>query len=221
MSPSGLLRAWQRSACSLQHAPMAYAAGEVTRYEYDPAGNLTRTVSPSGRVIRMTYDTAGRLLSTTDAASNTTHYTHDSFGNVRTVTDPEGHTTGFGYDAAGRDRVVVTNARGHVTRYEYDANRRLTRVTEPGRRGSTWSAAAISYPRPTSGRSSTPTNLIPRRPTVSTTARSLVLRVSTESRRSGSEPVRVVEGVQTRRTTNRCNCGTACGRQAAVRQHRG
>ena len=132
--------------------------GTVTKYEYDPNGNLVKLTEahgrPEQRSTEYTHDAYGNRLTekrpgdaqTQEAA---TAYTYDTKGNATAVTDAEGHKTGFTRDALG-NALVTTDARGkawtraynsagnltseknplgHATRYEYDkAGRRIKTI---------------------------------------------------------------------------------------------
>lgn len=113
------------------------AAGRVTEYAYDPAGNLTEarrfpgtpgelkavyTYNPSfGKVQTATIDPAG--------LNQTTTFAYDSKGNVTSVTDALNHQTSFGYNAAGQ-LTSVTSPLQQTTQFHYDAGD-LIGVTDP------------------------------------------------------------------------------------------
>jgi YD repeat-containing protein len=55
--------------------------GEVTTYQYDGVGQLTKVTLPDSSYINYTYDAAHRLTDITDSLGNTIHYTLDAMGN--------------------------------------------------------------------------------------------------------------------------------------------
>ncbi|WBB58179.1 polymorphic toxin-type HINT domain-containing protein [Streptomyces sp. WMMC500] len=100
------------------------APGPVQRatYDYDLAGNVTRTtsggsssnvpwpVSTTPETVDYVYDGAGRLrqeIVLNGSADLTTTYDYDQRNLTTAVTDPLGRTTNLGYDALGR-RVSTT-----------------------------------------------------------------------------------------------------------------
>lgn len=82
-------------------------AGETTRLQYDPVGQLTRLTLPDGNQVSYTYDGAHRLTAVADNQGNSIVYTLDAAGN-RTredVLDPQGalvKTLSRSYDALNR-----------------------------------------------------------------------------------------------------------------------
>ena len=56
-------------------------SGEVTSYQYDGVGQLTKVTLPDTSYIDYTYDAAHRLTDITDSLGNTIHYTLDAMGN--------------------------------------------------------------------------------------------------------------------------------------------
>jgi RHS repeat-associated protein len=136
-----------------QHRPLTYtdAAGQVTQYAYNTAGQLTQETLPTGLVWSFAYDAFGRLTQITNPSGKSqASYTYDSFDRVKTATDSEGYTLTYAYDAADRitqiaypdgttrtyaynnlDLASVTDRQGRTTKYAYDADRRLTSATDP------------------------------------------------------------------------------------------
>jgi len=55
--------------------------GQVTSYEYDGTGQLTRAIMPDGSSVSYGYDSARRLVSIADTLGNSISYTLDSAGN--------------------------------------------------------------------------------------------------------------------------------------------
>ncbi|ARF57086.1 putative T7SS-secreted protein [Streptomyces gilvosporeus] len=97
------------------------AAGLLTTYEHDVAGNLRQATNPdaavtytrdvlgrvtaesvNGRTMTFTYDALGRRTSRTTPTGHTTTYAYDAAGN-RTAMDISGHTLTFDHDAAGQE----------------------------------------------------------------------------------------------------------------------
>ena len=88
-------------------------------YEYDDAGRLWKTTSPSGRIDYTFYDKASRVVRQGNETAGYTQASYDKNGNQTTVTDGEGNTTTYTYSP---DNLVATmkDAKGSVTTAEYD-----------------------------------------------------------------------------------------------------
>ena len=114
--------------------------GNITQYEYNEAGNLTRknegVGAASARITEYTYDGDGNLLTTKrladgDTAQAITTMTYNALGNLTSVTDAENHTTQFtAHDTMGNVLTKI-DARDKTWIYAYDAAGRLSTVTDP------------------------------------------------------------------------------------------
>ena len=126
---------------------------DVTSYEYDDRGSLTKVTDANGLVTEFltlnkmgqptlmqgpdgvewgfAYDHRGRMISSTynpnGSGSKTATYTYDVIGQMLSSTDMRGNTTTFEYDEARR-LVKTINAEGEVADYEYDLMGNLTRT---------------------------------------------------------------------------------------------
>jgi RHS repeat-associated protein len=99
--------------------------GKTTRFNYDPAGNLTHIEEPDGSIVGYEYDQAHRLIAASDHLGNrieysldasgrrTGEYTYDSAGVLR-------HRLTRSYDSLGR---MISTVRGQddEDRFDYDA----------------------------------------------------------------------------------------------------
>ncbi len=110
-------------------------SGGVTHvYEYDLAGNRTKTTyGNTNRVIDSTYDALNRLLTMTEP-SGTTRYTYDFNSNIRQLTLPNGDKTINTLDALNRTIVSESKNGGNylISRYTnaYDLVGNVGRITE-------------------------------------------------------------------------------------------
>jgi YD repeat-containing protein len=133
------------------------AGGELTSYDYDGVGQLTKVTLPDGSFLSYEYDPAHRLTEIQDNLGNRIAYTLDAMGNrtLEEVRDPanalaqkrsrvynalnrlfqelgaQNQTTEYGYDDQGN----VTSVKDpllRVTSNQYDALNRLKQVTDPG-----------------------------------------------------------------------------------------
>ncbi|VTU25793.1 Cell wall-associated polypeptide CWBP200 [Variovorax sp. SRS16] len=136
-----------------QHLPLSRtdAAGQVTHYAYNAAGQPVSVTDPLGNTTRYVYDEAGRLLTVLDAkGAARLNLSYDAFDRVASSTGSEGYTQTYQYDALDRltqigypdgtttqhtydklDRVASKDRLGRITRYAYDANRQLISITDP------------------------------------------------------------------------------------------
>ncbi len=112
--------------------------GELTAYEYDPAGQLTKTTLPDGSYLSFSYDAAHRLTAVSDSLGNRIAYTLDATGNrvKEDALDPSGalaQTRAREYDALNRLARVIgaSDPAAQITRRQYDAAGNLTQITDP------------------------------------------------------------------------------------------
>ena len=131
--------------------------GEITSYDYDDAGQLTKVTLPDTSFLSYSYDGAHRLTGMQDNLGNRSAYTLDAMGNrtQEQVFDPGNtlaqtrsrvysslnrlfqelgalnQTTEYGYDNQG-NVTSVKDPNNHTTANQYDALNRLKQVTQPG-----------------------------------------------------------------------------------------
>src|SRR5258708_5565144 len=132
------------------------SGGEVTTYNYDGVGQLTKVTLPDSSFLSYSYDAAHRLTAISDNLGNRIAYTLDAMGNRTSeqVFDPanalaqkrsrvysslnrlfqelgaQNQTTEYAYDNQG-NVVSVKDPLNHVTSNQYDALNRLAQVTDP------------------------------------------------------------------------------------------
>jgi len=130
--------------------------GELTTYDYDLAGQLTKVTLPDGSFLSYTYDGAHRLTGLQDNLGNKIGYTLDAMGNrtLEEVRDPanalaqtrsrvfsnlnrlfqeigaSSQTTEYTYDDQG-NVLTVKDPLNRITTSQYDALNRLKQVTSP------------------------------------------------------------------------------------------
>jgi len=111
---------------------------QITSYDYDGVGQLTKVTLPDGSYLAYTYDAAHRLTDITDKAGNSIHYTLDAMGN-RTQEDTKDPSNAIKktrsrvYDGLNRlyQAIGGTNPSTQITQYGYDNNGNLKTVTDP------------------------------------------------------------------------------------------
>jgi RHS repeat-associated protein len=101
----------------------------VTQYEYDGWGSLTRETGSMGVITQYSRDSRGNILSHTDALGRVTTYLYDGRDLMTRITYADGKTKNFTYDANG-NKTQETDENGKVTKYAYDALNRLVKVTD-------------------------------------------------------------------------------------------
>ncbi|WP_083928372.1 RHS repeat-associated core domain-containing protein [Marinobacterium rhizophilum] len=136
-----------------QHRPLTYtdSAGQVTTYDYNAAGQLTRVINPLGHVSRYEYDDQGYLTGIIDPNGNrVATYSYDAFGRIDSETNAAGYRLEYRYDALDRriqtrypdgtsefvdwDRLDVAaheDRYGNVTQFAHDAVRNLLSEIDP------------------------------------------------------------------------------------------
>jgi len=113
-------------------------AAQVTSYDHDGFGNLTKETDALAHATSYAYDGSGNRLSQTTTrtlpggGSETllTLYTYDNNGRLTRTTDPDGTSVRTVYDALGR-QVESHDKLQRRTSFEYDEMGRLTRTTYP------------------------------------------------------------------------------------------
>jgi YD repeat-containing protein len=129
---------------------------ELTSYDYDGVGQLTKVTLPDGSFLSYTYDSAHRLTGIEDNLGHRIAYTLDAMGNrtKEEVFDPlntlaqtrsrvysslnrlfqelgaTNQTTEYGYDNQG-NVTSVKDPLNRTTANQYDALNRLKQVTDP------------------------------------------------------------------------------------------
>ncbi len=147
--------------CAQSLPPPPSSTAPIVGLEYDPKGNLTRSlVAPNATNLatQHQYDSLHRRFRTTDARSKDTWYFYNGREDLTQVTDPRGLPTlyprnGLGdqmgltsrdtgqadhtVDAAGNVK-TRTDSRGILSTYHYDALNRLTSIDFSGGQQIVW-----------------------------------------------------------------------------------
>ncbi len=157
VDPNGLVTALTYDA--RQRLTSRSVGGELTSFEYDEVGQLTRVTLPDGSFLAYTYDAAHRPIQIADNLGNRVTYTLDLMGNrtredvfdpasqlaqtrsrvysnlnrlVQEIggTSPATQVTSYGYDNQG-NVTSITDPLNRVTVNAYDALNRLKQLTDP------------------------------------------------------------------------------------------
>jgi YD repeat-containing protein len=75
--------------------------GDVTKTEYDLAGNAVKQIDAKNKNTLITYDSRGRRRLTTDRISAPTTSTYTALGQLASLSDAENQPTSYTYDARG------------------------------------------------------------------------------------------------------------------------
>ena len=113
-----------RSAPTARSAAYRNALGDVTRFEYSPAGAIAARYLPDGRVVGYERDDAGRLLAMVNPAGERGELTYTPAGRLLSTRDYDGATITLEYDAAGLPHRVVA-ADGAATDFVFDDEQRV------------------------------------------------------------------------------------------------
>jgi RHS repeat-associated protein len=119
---------------------------QITHFEYNPLGHMTRSVDPVGRETQFEYDANQidllRVKQKTSATGVATiaEFTYNSQHLPLTVKDAAGKTTTYVYNSFGQP-VQITDPLGQTTKFEYDSLGYLLRVVNPNNQ----TAAAMTY----------------------------------------------------------------------------
>ncbi|HLL66968.1 MAG TPA: DUF6531 domain-containing protein, partial [Micromonosporaceae bacterium] len=104
-----------------------------TRFEYDLAGNPSKTIDPLGHVTETKFDPLNRLEHRIDANKHITKYTYYDDDQLKTVTAPDatgGQSTSYIYDVNGR-LTDVRDPLQHTRTAIYDRAGRVKATTDP------------------------------------------------------------------------------------------
>jgi len=108
---------------------LATTERQVSRYNYDTAGNLVQSTDALGNSETSAYDAYGRRISLTNALGARKTFAYDANGNLIKSIDALDNAESVTYDSFNR-KTSVTNQLGAVTRYAYDGLGRLTMITD-------------------------------------------------------------------------------------------
>jgi len=130
---------------------------QISQYQYNGFGNVTRYIDPAGRVTiynyatnlvdvlsiqqqvgtnfvtlnSYTYSTNHLKLTSVDAASQTNFFGYNAFGELIATTNALGQASTMAYDANGYLTNVTGSLPGSTTSFAYDGYGRVRTVTDP------------------------------------------------------------------------------------------
>jgi RHS repeat-associated protein len=103
---------------------------------YDVAGRVIETLAPGqtqGQGTRTQYDNAGRLVQSTSPSGLITKTSYDTWDRVTSVTDPAGNVTSHEYGAADSPLAglrIATQYPAYKETYQYDQREQMTAITQ-------------------------------------------------------------------------------------------
>ena len=107
--------------------------GHLKQKWFDAYGRLAQVTEVNGSetyLTRYSYNPLGELLTTTDHLGNTTNHIYDSLGRKTKVVDPNLGTRTSRYDRVG-NIIATTDAKGITTKFTFDPLSRVTKVDYP------------------------------------------------------------------------------------------
>ncbi|TKB87563.1 MAG: hypothetical protein E8D43_00895, partial [Nitrospira sp.] len=111
---------------------IADARQGLTRFTYDPNGNLLTVTDAKNQTTAYTYDHMDRLATRKDALNRQESYEYDAAGNLTQFTDRKNQIAAFAYDALNR-RTTATyqgDTPASTTTFTYDAVGRVMRASD-------------------------------------------------------------------------------------------
>jgi YD repeat-containing protein len=114
LSIQGVARASAPSAQTLE-----------TRYEWDAAGRLVKTIYADGSATENVFNAIGKKVATIDQLGRQTNYEFDASGNLLRTIFPDGRAESSTFDDENH-LLSSTDRLGRVTLYGYDARGSLT-----------------------------------------------------------------------------------------------
>jgi RHS repeat-associated protein len=129
---------------------------QLSQFEYNSLGKVTKSTDPAGRVTAYVYDTnsidllevrqqTGGInellasftyntqhlpLTATDASGQTTTFTYNTAGQIKTITNAKNEVTTYNYDTNGYLRNIVGALPGAIASFTYDGFGRLRTTTD-------------------------------------------------------------------------------------------
>ncbi len=131
-------RGWLEQQAVRGPDDMVVTDDQVTDYEVDARGNLTKLTTPDGNYVGMEYDDRNRLVEITSQGGQRLVYTYDSRGNRQTEKAYKGlgilslsRSQSFKVDLLDRLTQAQGSTADKLTAFVYDAAGRQTKITDP------------------------------------------------------------------------------------------
>lgn len=100
------------------------AAGNITQYQYDTAGNRISVTDAENHTSKFEYDPMNRRTAAIDATGYRTETRYSLRGDVLSITNANNETIQFENDALGRKTAAI-DPKGYRSEFQYDANGNL------------------------------------------------------------------------------------------------
>ena len=111
-------------------AQLTDAKGNLTKYNYNTAGNLMGITYADNSIEHINYDAYGNPTTWTNRRGNGIIYQFNTNGQLTAKLYPDGSQAIYNYDPRG-NLILASNSVGTIT-MTYDGNDRLQRITYPG-----------------------------------------------------------------------------------------
>jgi YD repeat-containing protein len=121
----------------LTSAVMTASAGSLTTsFQYDSAGNLTKSTLPDNSTLSNTWNDARQITKITNALNEHADFTYDSAGDLtqtqwKTSSNTTKHRHSATFDALGRMLTDKGGVTGQTTTFGYDSNGNVTSIKSP------------------------------------------------------------------------------------------
>ncbi len=126
----------------IQWTEVTNSLGNVSRYQWNQSGQVTREIDPLGGTRQTEYDQYGRIVAKIDTNGATTKYEYDEQGNRFKIIDPLGYEYVLTFNEDHLP-ITLTDPAGSVWKCKYDGSSRLIASEDP--MGGRWTISYDGY----------------------------------------------------------------------------